>query len=642
MTADVWCGKTLDGHIHEFRWESNTGMGACTRNPNGTTGWVRVFRSSGGDMPPGYLRRVHKCAHAPCRAISPPSKYGIAGPPTHAQEVDAADAIFDLAVPSSVSLRSGHIPPAAAMSLDCPQLRRACPQLRRDCAAVAEQSKVADSAHKVFQAIVELGRRIRTPRLPVGYSFFVLLGLCKQIQPMMWEGKKRNNLMRQFAPWALTSAVAACAVDGLVCCMRSLPSGRAELFPVSEDLPLAECRHFVACHTMTTPLQCEGDSIQAFYGRLGVVLLSTDMDGDCALDTACKMLGVPSTASRRDELRREIGDYLLERHECPWMHQLLAVCGELPMKDVERLRSGGESCVEDVERFRSGGESSVEDVERFRSGGGSSAVAENGDDSQANASMPQPKTTSVNMDEIEAVETVEALKWATGVADHGIIHGLLASLPEWSLKEQIFAYRSRNSTLKAMTHMSKIKVDPKNLSVRDAVAQAFEEYLRSCGILCGERLPRGRLKEFVDRRLDCPKRLRNPEKCVRRWHRAWMQAGKLKTAAGQRRKRIIYAGALPQSRRRRFGAGKVAQCNWVREGLFEWFVSMRYSIDWRKYNSSLRSVGRFKAIGRFPVAVLKDKAKQLLQEYLRVSFMAGRRQVGVAIDWKWLKRLQIE
>ena len=47
MTADVWCGKTLDGHIHEFRWESTTGMGACTRNPNGTTGWVRVLRSSG-------------------------------------------------------------------------------------------------------------------------------------------------------------------------------------------------------------------------------------------------------------------------------------------------------------------------------------------------------------------------------------------------------------------------------------------------------------------------------------------------------------------------------------------------------------------------------------------------------------------
>ena len=123
--------------------------------------------------------------------------------------------------------------------------------------------------------------------------------------------------------------------------------------PVSEDQPLSECRHFVACHKLPTSLQCEGDSISAFYSRLGVVLLSTVMDGDCGLDVACKMLGLPTNASCRDELRREIAEYLLERHECPWMHQLLAVCEELPMEDVERIRSGGGSSA--VAGFRSGG-----------------------------------------------------------------------------------------------------------------------------------------------------------------------------------------------------------------------------------------------------------------------------------------------
>ena len=39
-------------------------------------------------------------------------------------------------------------------------------------------------------------------------------------------------------------------------------------------------RHFVACHELEQALDCEGDSIQAFYGRLGVVLLGTVMDGD--------------------------------------------------------------------------------------------------------------------------------------------------------------------------------------------------------------------------------------------------------------------------------------------------------------------------------------------------------------------------
>ena len=42
------------------------------------------------------------------------------------------------------------------------------------------------------------------------------------------------------------------------------------------------------------------------------------------------------------------------------------------------------------------------------------------------------------------------------------------------------------------------------------------------------------------------------------------------------------------------------------------------------------------------MAVLRDKAKQLLHDYLRVPFMQGRRQRGVAIDWKWLKRWYID
>ena len=315
----------------------------------------------------------------------------------------------------------------------------------------------------------------------MGYSFFVLLGITKQCQPVIWEGSHPTNLLEKFAPWALQSAVAACAVDGIVCCMRSLPSGRLELAPVSEDQPLSECQHFVACHKLPTSLQCEGDSIEAFYGRLGVVLLNTTMDGNCGVDVACQMLGIPNNASSRDSLRREIAEYLLDRHECPWMYELLAACEELPMELVERIRSGGGSSA--VAGFRSGGETSAvaEIVPQLR-------------DSEASASMPQPKTTSVNTDE-EAVETVEALKWSTGVVDNGIIHGLIASLPDWSLKEQILAYRGRDSAPKHRASAPrKMKVDPQSLSVLDAVAQSFDEYLRSCGIPSEERLPRDRVK----------------------------------------------------------------------------------------------------------------------------------------------------
>ena len=186
---DSWHGKSLEGHSHELRWD--TSMSGITRNHNGSTGWARVIRSSGGDVPDGSCRRVHKCAHSPCEAQWKNSKSGLQGPPIHVQEVDAAAAIFGPAVPSSVPLRSGHIPSASAMSPARPQLRVGCPQLRRGCAAVAEESICAESGHKVFQTILELARRIRSERSYVGYSFFVLLAISKNANPSC--GKVANE-----------------------------------------------------------------------------------------------------------------------------------------------------------------------------------------------------------------------------------------------------------------------------------------------------------------------------------------------------------------------------------------------------------------------------------------------------------------
>ena len=127
----------------------------------------------------------------------------------------------------------------------------------------------------------------------------------------------------------------------VLCCMRALPSGRAEMVPVSEQHPLAECRHFVACHILDNALECEGYCMESFYARLGIVLLGTVMDGDCGIDTACMMLGLPQTSANRNALRQEIADYLLERAESPWLHQLLVVCEELLVEDLEHYRSCG-------------------------------------------------------------------------------------------------------------------------------------------------------------------------------------------------------------------------------------------------------------------------------------------------------------
>ena len=51
---------------------------------------------------------------------------------------------------------------------------------------------------------------------------------------------------------------------------------------------------------------CEGgDSFEGFYSTRGVAVLGTVMDGDCGIDVACQMLGLPQTPAQRVSLREE-------------------------------------------------------------------------------------------------------------------------------------------------------------------------------------------------------------------------------------------------------------------------------------------------------------------------------------------------
>ena len=74
---------------------------------------------------------------------------------------------------------------------------------------------------------------------------------------------------------------------------------------VSEEYPLHRCRHFLASMRVEEE-DTQGNSIQAFYLRMGVALLGTVMDGDCAIDLACMMLGWPQTPQNRRFLREEL------------------------------------------------------------------------------------------------------------------------------------------------------------------------------------------------------------------------------------------------------------------------------------------------------------------------------------------------
>ena len=68
----------------------------------------------------------------------------------------------------------------------------------------------------------------------------------------------------------------------------------------------------------------EGEiSVQGDYSSRGVAVLGTVMDGDCGIDVACQMLGLPHTREQREALRVELSEHLMARVGKPWMQELM-------------------------------------------------------------------------------------------------------------------------------------------------------------------------------------------------------------------------------------------------------------------------------------------------------------------------------
>ena len=102
---------------------------------------------------------------------------------------------------------------------------------------------------------------------------------------------------------------------------------------------------------------------------------------------------------------------------------------------------------------------------------------------------------------VEAVSAMDALPWSTGVKEAGVMNCLLASLPEWSIKEQILAYRDARRQKSIVHKACKLLVEPTLWHSRIKVAEAFDSFLRSRGVTGDVRTPRGSTTEFVQKNL---------------------------------------------------------------------------------------------------------------------------------------------
>ena len=96
--------------------------------------------------------------------------------------------------------------------------------------------------------------------------------------------------------WAADEYSAPVPVAAIPCALVLQVGGSVELAPISAERLLSTTRHIVAGMPMPeSAVSGSACSVEAIYASLGVAVLASVLDGDCAFDVVTMMLRMPSS-----------------------------------------------------------------------------------------------------------------------------------------------------------------------------------------------------------------------------------------------------------------------------------------------------------------------------------------------------------
>ena len=495
-------------------------------------------------------------------------------------------------------------------------------------AVTAAASARVAAKHRIDTALLALARKLRRPREYVGYSAFALMGMLMKCQPIVLEGSVCINLLETYVPWALDLCTRVTNVVAIPCVLKSSCRGLAQCFPISAENPLGDTGHFVAGTFMPVDeaaVAVSNPTFDVFYAARGVALLPTLCDGDCGPDVMTYILSRPQTLDSRTELRIAISDYLLERIDCPWMHDLMATLQEVKWEDVKLYRSGGTQIVE--------------------IGAAPTFVA---------PAVAEPADQSANDEKVVEVdeETFAAMRWLSKLDNDVMVMDLIRSLPEAIVEEQVRVYRGRASTAvaeRADAGTKKIVVTdrPKHV-VQMSVAERFHRHLHEYGQAVAKKLPWGFVQDFVRDNITFTNRKTKLEaNRLQRWYASWKRTmpAALAAVAGPAEEPLPSKKSLLRSRapvplyarKRSFGGGRQCAAPLVRQALYEWWTSIRFAIDWKQLIAENRKRGK-KHLARFPRTVIRLKVYELLQDHVYACLLNGSPMASFKPTSCWFKR----
>ena len=487
-------------------------------------------------------------------------------------------------------------------------------------APVETVSSAVAAENKILRELLALAREIRRPWSYIGYSSFVLMALYMGARPCVWEGGTLIDLIATSAPWALERCTAECAVQAVCCVVVAQLDGSARLMPISDEHPLSECRHFVACARLPHAAVADASEclteFERLYSSLGVVALGTVVDGDCGIDVMTLMLSRPSSLEARKQLRVDLSDYLISRASEAWMRDLMVACGELRTEDVSLARSSAP-------------------MPPAPPVAPAAAVAEK--DAPETAIV----VASANKPDEEDEGAFEAVRWASKLTDDVSVFSLMRALPPEIVREQVVLHLAREAeSAVAVPAPGRCRVGNTRFhKVRMIVGEAFHDFCLDRDVDPEEatRLPRGFGKEFLSTlklrgRQITPLTLTN----VQRWHKTWIKSHRTDQPSSKRQ-RGLQRLTWNTRRCRGRGGGRQPKAHLVRQELYEWWSGLRHAIDWKELARRRRSRGK-KHLARFPRCVLRIKVQQLMEDLAYASLMNGEAVQSFVPNSHWFRR----
>ena len=496
--------------------------------------------------------------------------------------------------------------------------------------AVAEETHSgAPSVHmsevRILQSVTVLAAHMRSPQTRVGYSGFVCFAICYKCRPCIWEGSRKIDVVSRFAPSVLEVCNHDCAVDAVRCCIVHADTGHVDIMPVSEHHPVKECWHYMGA--VSDPVACpQTADAQAnahnYYEALQVQVVPTICDGDSALDVMNMMLGKPQSYENRCLLRDAIADWILQVGQKEWFWDILMATGEIAQADVQTMREAQAAATTPVE-----GPLMI-DVNR-------SAAEALALDTVAERTSP---ITPAHL---------KALSWATGLPETESLVDLANSLPEVVLNKQLALHQAEQAGAPAPPAAPGPMLVHKHLvKSRMQVAEAFEQFLVGMGWTPGQRVPRNACGTF---RAEYLKGQIPSSRNLRTWHKKWRSTGGKPIKSHGRPLKLDGTAKTKWQRRMktRGQQGRPHKCPWLRDGLFEWYSSIRYSIDWkavraRLHTPGISSSGTGKSLARFTRQLIRQKAQQLLNDYCAACLLYGVRVSAPNLSSNWFSSWEAE